>query len=99
MKAIFARMFVSRDAVDLVLRALPALVEGTRSEPGNHTFMAHQSKDDPTIFGFYEQFTDEAAHVAHSDMPHVREILDIQAKHGVRSIEVVVWDLKEPASN
>jgi (4S)-4-hydroxy-5-phosphonooxypentane-2,3-dione isomerase len=97
MKCVIARMFVKPGAEELVLKALPALVSGSRTEPGNLMFLAHQSKEDPTVFGFYEQFVDDEAHKAHSAAPHVQEILEIQAKHGTRDIEVVLWDLKEPA--
>lgn len=96
MKCVIARMFVRAGTEDLVLKALPALVRGSRAEAGTLMFLAHQNKDDPTVFGFYEQFADEAAHQAHSAAPHVKEILDIQAKHGICDIEVVAWDLKEP---
>jgi len=90
-------MFVRPEGVDAMLEALPAFVSGSRAEPGNHLFIAHQNMEDPTIFGFYEQFTDEAAHVAHSKLPHVQEILELQARFGRKELEVVVWDLKEPS--
>ncbi len=96
MKCVIAKMFVATEGVEEVLEALPALVSGTRSEEGNHAFLAHQSKDDPTVFGFYEQFTDDDAHDRHSKMPHVAEILSLQEKYGKRDIEVTVWEIKEP---
>lgn len=97
MRVVFARMFVRPEGVDQVVAALPALTLGSRAEVGNHMFIAHQHPEDPTTFGFYEQFTDAAAHELHSKSAHVREILDLQAKYGTREIEVTVWNLKEPA--
>lgn len=96
MKTVLARMSVKPEAVDLVLNALPALANGTRTEPGNHAYMAHQCREDPTVFVFYEPFADDAAHEAHKKMPHIRDILDTQEKSGVQDIEVTVWSLIKP---
>ena len=45
----------------------------TRKEPGCLMYIAHQATDDPTLFAYYEQYTDEAALEAHRASPHFKD--------------------------
>jgi len=38
------------------------------------TYSLHTSNDDPTLFLFYEQYSDEAALEAHGKTPHMQEM-------------------------
>ncbi len=50
---------------DDAVECLERLVVETRKEPGNHGYVALQSKDDPRTFFIYEEYADEAALETH----------------------------------
>jgi quinol monooxygenase YgiN len=47
----------------------------SRSEPGNVFYQANRSLEDPRLFFFYEQYTDEAGYQAHMDSPHFTRLV------------------------
>lgn len=49
------------------------LTRETRREPGNITYWAHRSKDNPQRYFLYEQYKDEAALEAHRNSPHFQK--------------------------
>jgi quinol monooxygenase YgiN len=59
---------------DAVKEALLSLVEPTRKEPGCLLYNLHQSKTDPTLFMFYEQWASQEALDAHGKTPHMRAL-------------------------
>ncbi|MDG3002398.1 putative quinol monooxygenase [Paludisphaera mucosa] len=59
---------------DAVKEALLSLVEPTRKEPGCLHYILHQSKTDPTLFMFYEQWEGQEALDAHGKSPHMKAL-------------------------
>ena len=59
---------------EAVKEALLSLVEPTRKEPGCLLYNLHQSKTDPTVFLFYEQWASQEALDAHGKTPHMRAL-------------------------
>jgi quinol monooxygenase YgiN len=59
---------------DAVKEALLSLVEPTRKEPGCLLYNLHQSKTDPTLFLFYEQWASQEALDAHGKTPHMKAL-------------------------
>jgi quinol monooxygenase YgiN len=53
-----------------VRAALLDLVGPSRDEPGCICYNLHESIDEPGLFIFYEQWTDQAAFDAHCETPH-----------------------------
>ncbi|MDH3603885.1 MAG: antibiotic biosynthesis monooxygenase [Candidatus Tectomicrobia bacterium] len=59
-------------------RTMRAAVPKVREEPGNHAYVFHRSKDNPQVFMFYEEYTDEDALTAHR--AHLKEMgIDLRA--------------------
>ena len=61
---------------------LRALVDGSRKEPGCHTYVVHRKQDDARTFLIYEQYDDEAALEAHRGTPHFLE----HARNGLQTL-------------
>jgi quinol monooxygenase YgiN len=57
-----------------VKEALLSLVEPTRNEPGCLCYNLHQSRTDPTLFMFYEQWASKDAFDAHGKTPHMKAL-------------------------
>lgn len=57
---------------DAVKQALLSLVGPTRKEPGCIVYNLHQSKTDPTMFMFYEQWASQEALDAHGASAHMK---------------------------
>lgn len=53
-------------------RIMRAAAPKVRQEPGNRAYIFHRSKDNPQVFMFYEEYTDEAALDAHRK--HLKEM-------------------------
>jgi quinol monooxygenase YgiN len=59
-------------------RTMRVAVPKVREEPGNHAYILHRSTDNPRVFMFYEEYTDQAALDAHR--AHLREMgIDLRA--------------------
>jgi quinol monooxygenase YgiN len=59
---------------EAVKEVLLALVEPTRKEPGCLCYNLHQSKSDPGMFMFYEQWVGKEAIDAHGKTPHMKAL-------------------------
>lgn len=59
---------------EAVKEALMSMVEPTRKEPGCLCYNLHQSKADPTLFMFYEQWASQDALDAHGKTPHMKAL-------------------------
>ncbi len=53
-------------------RIVRAAVPQVRAEPDNHAYIFHRSPDNPRMFMFYEQYTDQAALETHR--AHLKEM-------------------------
>lgn len=59
-------------------RIMRAAVPKVREEPGNHAYVFHRSTDNPQVFMFYEEYSDQAALDAHR--AHLKEMgIDLRA--------------------
>jgi quinol monooxygenase YgiN len=57
-----------------VARAIAALIEPSRAEPGNLFYQPHRDPERGDTFFFYEQYVDEAAYKAHGSSGHFQEL-------------------------
>lgn len=59
-------------------RIMRAAVPKVREEPGNHAYVFHRSTENPLVFMFYEEYSDQAALDAHR--AHLKEMgIDLRA--------------------
>lgn len=56
---------------------LRSLVAASRAEAGCINYDAHQSRDDPTVFVMYENWTDRSALDLHFGMPYMLEAMKV----------------------
>ena len=59
---------------DAVAAAIGALIEPSRAEAGNLVYQPHRHPEDPRVFFFYEQYTDEDAYAAHGASAHFQRL-------------------------
>jgi quinol monooxygenase YgiN len=69
---VIARWTAEPGEEDAVAAALNALVEPSRVEPGNLSYVVHRDPEDPLRFVIYESYVDEAAYTAHAESEHFR---------------------------
>ena len=62
-----------------LLTIIREMTEPSRAEPGNLYYQAHRSPEDPQLFYFYEQYTDEAGYQAHQDSEHFTRLVKEEA--------------------
>jgi quinol monooxygenase YgiN len=63
---------------EAVQAALLRVCELSRAEAGCLAFRPHRAVDDPRVFFVYEHFVDRAAHTAHTQTDHFREIVEVE---------------------
>jgi quinol monooxygenase YgiN len=59
---------------DAVAAAIDALIEPSRTEPGNLVYQPHRDPSNPRLFLLYEQYVDEAAYAAHGASEHFQRL-------------------------
>ena len=64
---------VKSGAEKQAIQLMRKMEENTRLEPGNLMYIAHQSRENPRRFCFYEQYKDDAALEAHRAAPYFKE--------------------------
>jgi autoinducer 2-degrading protein len=67
---IMVRLEVKADRVDDFLKLVVFNASESRKEPGNLRFDVVRAVDNPTRFGLYEVYLDEASVRAHQATPH-----------------------------
>lgn len=55
-------------------KALLDMIPKVAEEEGTLVYTLHRDQNDPSIFLFYEKYTDGDALVAHSSTPHFKEL-------------------------
>jgi quinol monooxygenase YgiN len=66
MPSVIATIKVKQDKVDEARKFLADLARSVQQdEPGTLAYVAHQRKDDPTTFVFYEKYADDEAFATH----------------------------------
>lgn len=78
---------------EAVKEALVSLVEPTRKEPGCLCYNLHQSKSDPALFMFYEQWASQEAIEAHGKSPHMKALGDKLKDRTDKGGGVVLYEL------
>ena len=69
---VIARWTAKDGEEDAVANALSQLIEPSRAEPRNLTYVVHRDPEDPRRFVIYERYVDEAAYKAHAESEHFR---------------------------
>ncbi len=68
MPSVIANLKVKDDKVDEAKEFFAKLAKETlEAEEGTLAYVAHQRKDDPTTFVFYEKYADDAAFARHGE--------------------------------
>lgn len=55
-------------------KALVEIIPKVQQEDGTLTYTLHKSQKDPTVFLFYEKYTDQEALKSHSSTPYFKEL-------------------------
>ena len=93
-----ARWVARAGEEEAVAAAVSHLVRAAREEPGCLLLLAHRDPDDPRVFVFYEQFTDEAALASHAETEHFRRHALEDAIPRLESRERSFYRLWEPGA-
>ena len=69
---VIARWTAKEGEEDAVAAALAELIEPSRAEPGNLTYVVHRDPEDGRRFVIYESYVDADGYAAHADSDHFR---------------------------
>ena len=69
---VIARWTAKEGEEDAVAAALGNMIEPSRAEPGNLTYVVHRDPEDGRRFVIYESYVDEAAYESHAMSDHFR---------------------------
>ena len=75
-----------------VKQELAALMPPTHAEPGCISYVLHQSKDDPHLFLYFENWTSKEALDEHIAKPHVQAFLAKADDLLTEPIGVTMWE-------
>lgn len=76
-----------------VKKELMALVAPTRSEDGCVQYNLHQSKDDPSMFMFYENWLNQQALDEHIQTMHLQALLNMADEILDGPLDVTAWEM------
>lgn len=77
MQGLMARYHAKQGQADLVERTLREMADAVKAdEPACLVYRAARSTEDPDVFILYEEYTDEAALLAHRETQHFRDLID-----------------------
>lgn len=76
-----ARLKVRAGSEETVKAAAVAIVGPSRAEEGCVSYDVHQAIDDPTVFCWYETWTDQAALDAHFEFEYFKEFFAVAGSH------------------
>ncbi|HPS54551.1 MAG TPA: putative quinol monooxygenase [Sedimentisphaerales bacterium] len=76
-----------------VRKTLMALVAPTRSEEGCVQYNLHQSKDDPSLFMFYENWINQEALDDHIQTVHLQALLNVADEILDGPLDVTSWEM------
>lgn len=65
MMSLVAKLTVQEGKEQDFIDAMKDVVPAVREEPGNNAYIMNRSKENPRLFVFYEEYTDQAAFDAH----------------------------------
>lgn len=90
--AIVAHVTVKPEFKEEMMKAFEAVVEGTRKEPGNISYILYQDANDPLKYTFVEIWESQAAIDAHNNSAHFQEFA--KAVEGKADLDVRVMKQK-----
>jgi quinol monooxygenase YgiN len=93
MLTVVARVRAKQGCEAEVETELRKLVAATRVENGCINYDLHRSQAEPTVFLFYENWTDRASLDAHAASPHMRAWAEKQRGLLVHGVEVMLYDM------
>lgn len=73
---VVARVFVKEGKEAAFLEITTPLIQATRAEEGNISYILYQSTTDPKEFIFYEEYKDDAALKTHASSAHFAAFAD-----------------------
>jgi quinol monooxygenase YgiN len=79
-----------------VERAVKALIEPSRAEPGSLFYQPHRDPENARVFLFYEQYVDKAAYEAHGASEHFTRLGHQDALPRLESRERTFYSTLEP---
>jgi len=65
MMSLVAKLTVQEGKEQDFIDAMKDVVPAVREEPGNNAYIMNRSKENPRLFVFYEEYTDQTAFDAH----------------------------------
>ena len=71
---VIARWTAKDGEEDAVAAALTQLIEPSRAEPGNLTYVVHRDPEDARRFVIYESYVDADGYAHHADSDHFRRL-------------------------
>lgn len=78
MMSLVAKLTVQEGKEQDFIDAMKDVVPAVREEPGNNAYIMNRSKENPRLFVFYEEYTDQTAFDAHRK--HLGELgVDLRA--------------------
>jgi len=89
---IVAHVTINPEYKDAMLKAFQDVVEGTRKEPGNVSYILHQHVDNPNKFTFVEVWKSPEAIEAHNSSAHFQKFA--KAIEGKAELEVYTMKVK-----
>jgi quinol monooxygenase YgiN len=92
---VIARYTISAGKKDEVLALLPQIVEATRTEPGNISYVAYRQLDDDRQVVLLERYASRDAFAAHRETPHFKEIVLEQIAPLLDSRVIETYDVTE----
>lgn len=85
-----ARLKVRDGSEEAVISAAMAIVGPSREEEGCVSYDVHQSIEDPTVFCWYETWTDKASLDAHFGYDYVKEFFEVVTAHAAEPPVITV---------
>jgi quinol monooxygenase YgiN len=71
---VIARWTAKEGEEEAVAEILGTLIEPSRDEPGNLTYVVHRDPEDARRFVIYESYVDTDGYAAHADSDHFRRL-------------------------
>ena len=71
---LIAKLKVKSGSEDTFLAAVQEALPEVEKEEGTLVYTLHRSQKDPTVFLFYEKYTDADALAVHSGTPHFKKM-------------------------
>ena len=99
MIALIATYRAATDEAETVADLIGRMVAPSRAELGCSAYVPLRSREDPTEFLLYEQYTDHEALEAHRTSPHFVDIVQRQVVPRLESRTVALYELLDGSNS